>query len=156
MKLKQFQSQIKSEISGNNYHLKAFILSKLCNFFEKCNYLWTKPWVPCLFAFFSVSGKCPQPCRNGGKCIGKSKCKCSKGYQGDLCSKGKYCVHITNLGYGVIKAAVVSYCIPSVTPACCLSTTINLSSLACMLLVCRATYTHSHMQLNFFTMSSFF
>ncbi|MXQ93908.1 hypothetical protein E5288_WYG022063 [Bos mutus] len=32
-------------------------------------------------------GKCPQPCRNGGKCIGKNKCKCSKGYQGDLCSK---------------------------------------------------------------------
>ncbi|EMP30308.1 Wnt inhibitory factor 1 [Chelonia mydas] len=32
-------------------------------------------------------GKCQQPCRNGGKCTGKNKCKCSKGYQGDLCSK---------------------------------------------------------------------
>ncbi|KAK1790430.1 hypothetical protein P4O66_014336, partial [Electrophorus voltai] len=34
------------------------------------------------------SGKCRQPCRNGGKCMGKNKCKCSKGYHGDLCSKG--------------------------------------------------------------------
>lgn len=35
------------------------------------------------------AGKCRQPCRNGGKCTGRNKCKCSKGYHGDLCSKGE-------------------------------------------------------------------
>ncbi|KAK4831842.1 hypothetical protein QYF61_019600 [Mycteria americana] len=40
-----------------------------------------------LFLCFRFLGKCHQPCRNGGKCTGKNKCKCSKGYQGDLCSK---------------------------------------------------------------------
>lgn len=43
-----------------------------------------------LFSCFQFLGKCHQPCRNGGKCTGKNKCKCSKGYQGDLCSKRKY------------------------------------------------------------------
>lgn len=43
-----------------------------------------------LFLCFQFLGKCHQPCRNGGKCTGKNKCKCSKGYQGDLCSKRKY------------------------------------------------------------------
>jgi hypothetical protein len=84
------KNQSWSEISRYDCHLKAFILSKPCSSFERCNCLWRKHWVPCLFAFLSISGKCPQPCRNGGKCIGKSKCKCSKGYQGDLCSKRKY------------------------------------------------------------------
>lgn len=90
MKLEQYQSQSRSEISGRSCHLKALILPKPCSSFEKCDDLRMKHCVPCLFASFCVSGKCPQPCRNGGKCIGKSKCKCSKGYQGDLCSKRKY------------------------------------------------------------------
>ncbi|KAM6984818.1 wnt inhibitory factor 1 [Aplochiton taeniatus] len=32
-------------------------------------------------------GKCRQLCKNGGKCTGRNKCKCSKGFHGDLCSK---------------------------------------------------------------------
>lgn len=41
------------------------------------------------FAMLLSAGKCRQPCRNGGKCTGRNKCKCSKGYHGDLCSKGE-------------------------------------------------------------------
>ena len=71
-----------------------------------------------------VSGKCPQPCRNGGKCIGKSKCKCSKGYQGDLCSKRKY---------PYTESAWLGGALPTSSPtACCLGITINLCSLTYM------------------------
>lgn len=49
-----------------------------------------------LFPRFHFLGKCHQPCRNGGKCTGRNKCKCSKGYQGDLCSKRKYQSHSIN------------------------------------------------------------
>lgn len=54
---------------------------------------------------FQFLGKCHQPCRNGGKCTGKNKCKCSKGYQGDLCSKREYQSHSIS-PYGNIELAV--------------------------------------------------
>lgn len=120
--------------------------------------------VPYLFSFLSVSGKCPQPCRNGGKCIGKSKCKCPKGYQGDLCSKRKYPIHIISLGYRIIKVAAVLDCMTSVPTACCLDIIINLSLLTYVFPVCRLKmyemYTckklrHSHTKLNFLTIRNF-
>lgn len=88
---KQSKSQHRPKINGNDGHFKAFLLSKLCYSFEGCSDCRIKPvFLSSLAASLSVAGKCPQPCRNGGKCIGKSKCKCPKGYQGDLCSKRKY------------------------------------------------------------------
>jgi len=59
-----------------------------------------------LFLCFRFLGKCHQPCRNGGKCTGKNKCKCSKGYQGDLCSKRKYQSHSLSPCYRSIKLTV--------------------------------------------------
>lgn len=60
---------------------------------------------PLLLCFWFL-GKCHQPCRNGGKCTGKNKCKCSKGYQGDLCSKRKYQSHSISPCCRSIKLAV--------------------------------------------------